>query len=403
VTEDAYDIVICGGGLVGTTLALCLAHLPLSIALIEPQPQAPKRSPDDRTFTLAQGSKRALSALGVWSRLADGSFHAITEIEVSDRRGRFGLAHILAREQGVEALGYVTENAALLEALYSTIATTAVKVIKGRFLALERQALTAVVTLDGSEGPARVKGRLVIGADGTRSAVRAACGIGVSLREYGRHAIVANCQVSQPLPHTAFERFAPHGPIAALPLGQDRYTFVISRPDAPQWQAFDDEQFLVELEAAFGTRLGRFLAAGRRQSFPLTLQLAETAVAARVAIIGNAAHTLHPVAGQGFNLGLRDAAVLADHIAAALRTSEDYGSLEFLQTYADKRTADTRATVRFTDGLVRLFSLDVGPIAWARNLALTCVDCLPPVKHALAQRTMGLKGPLPRLMRGLKP
>ncbi len=398
-----HDIVICGGGLVGASLALALAPLPLDICLLDPAPFAPAPRADDRTFTIAQGSKRALTALGVWSRLSRADFQPITEIEVSDRSGRFGLAHILAEEQGVDALGYVTGNAALLAALYGALGTTAVTLRQGRFGGLVRDANQATITLADGHETERIACRLLVGADGTNSAVRAACGIGVYGHDYGRCAIVSNCRVSRPRPHTAFERFTANGPIAALPIGDDRYTFVVSRPDGEQWQALDETDFLDRLADVFGDRLGRLLAASPRLRFPLMRQQAREWVAPHVVLVGNAAHTLHPVAGQGFNLGLRDVAVLAERLAQACRAHADYGDRAWLGDYARARQADVANTTRFTDGLVRLFAPRQLPLAAARGLALNLIDALPGLKRALAVRTMGLKAPLPRLFRELKP
>ncbi|HUW99273.1 MAG TPA: FAD-dependent monooxygenase [Acidiferrobacter sp.] len=403
VSRGSYDIVICGGGLVGTSLALSLAHLPLTVCLVDPAPTAPPRHKDDRTFTIAQGSKRTLTSLGVWPLLPSDSFHPISEIEVSDCMGRFGLTHIDAHELETEALGFVVENSALLGALYVALETTKVTVRTGHFTDIDQHTNSVTVTIAEADGPHQLSCRLLVGADGTNSAVRTTCAIPVTRHDYNREALVTNCRVSAPRPHTAFERFAEQGPIAALPLGDDRYTFVISRIDAKLWQDLSEADFLVQLQAAFGNRLGRLLDASARLRFPLILQQAPNPAAERVVIIGNAAHTLHPVAGQGFNLGLRDVAALADRIADAYRRHEDFGSRAHLDAYVKGRARDTANTIRFTDSLVRIFGYGAGPLVVARNVALTLVDCLPGIKRALGQRTMGLKGPLPRLMRGLKP
>ena len=398
-----HDIVICGGGLVGASLALALSHLPLDICLLDPAPQAPAPRADDRTFTIAQGSKRALTTLGAWSRISRQDFQPITEIEVSDRAGRFGFTHLFADELGVDALGFVTGNVALLAALYGALGETGVTLRRGRFGEITRDDKSATVALAAGEKGHQLKCRLLVGADGTHSAVRGACGIDVHRHDYGREAIVSNCRVSAPRPTTAFERFTPEGPIAALPIGDDRYTFVISRPDAPEWQALDEDLFIDRLRATFGDRLGRVLGASPRLRFPLMRQHAREWVAPRVALIGNAAHTLHPVAGQGFNLGLRDVAVLADRLAEAVRAGADYGDLAWLRDYERIRQMDVANTTRFTDGLVRLFAPRLGPVAIARAVALNLVDGVPAVKRMLAVRTMGLKAPLPKLFRGIKP
>ena len=398
-----HDIVICGGGLVGASLALALAHLPLDICLLDPAPHAPKPRTDDRTFTIAQGSKRALATLGAWSRLSRKDFQPITEIEVSDRAGRLGLTHLFADELGVDALGFVTGNVALLAALYEALSETGVTLRRGRFAGMTTNDEHAIVTLAGEQEGKRLECRLLVGADGTHSAVRGACEIGVYRHDYGREAIVSNCRVSAPRPTTAFERFTPDGPIAALPIGDDRYTFVISRPDATEWQALDEDPFRDRLTKTFGDRLGRILAASPRLRFPLMRQHAREWVAPRVALIGNAAHTLHPVAGQCFNLGLRDVAVLAERLAEAVRGGDDYGDATWLRSYAQVRQADVANTTRFTDGLVRIFAQRLGPVAIARALALNLVDGAPALKRMLAVRTMGLKAPLPKLFRGIKP
>ncbi|WP_297361807.1 FAD-dependent monooxygenase [Acidiferrobacter sp.] len=403
MSTHRHDVVICGGGLVGASLALALAHLPLDVCLLDPAPFAPPARADDRTFTIAQGSKRALNALGAWPRLSGGDFQPITEIEVSDRVGRIGLTHILAYEQGVDALGFVTGNTALLATLYEALDATTVTRRAGRFDGFIQDADAGVITLACGQDGERIACRLLVGADGTHSAVRAACGIGVDCHDYGREAIVSNCRVSRPRPFTAFERFTDNGPVAALPIGDDRYTFVISRADGEQWQALDEQGFLERLADSFGDRLGRLLAASPRLRFPLIRQHAREWVAPRVVLIGNAAHTLHPVAGQGFNLGLRDVAVLAERLSEACRAQTDYGDRAWLADYARARRADVAYTTRFTDGLVRLFTPRLPALAAARGVALNLVDTLPGLKRALAVRTMGLKAPLPKLFRGIKP
>ncbi len=403
MTAEQYDIVISGGGLVGTTLALALARLPLTVCLVDPVAKAPPRPIHDRTFTIAQGSKRALAALGVWGRLGAADFQPIQEIEVSDRAGRFGLTHIRAAEQGVDALGFVTANGALLEALYDALAATDIPVRAGRFTGLQKEGATVGVSVSAGGATVQLSARLLVGADGTHSAVRAACGVPVTVHDYERVAIVSNCRVTAPRPTTAFERFTEHGPIAALPMGDDRYTFVVSRPPTESWQERDDDAFLSGLEQAFGDRLGHLVAASPRLKFPLIRQQAGAATDARVLLVGNAAHTLHPVAGQGFNLGLRDVAVLADRLADACRRGLDFGDPAWLAGFHEARRSDIANTTRFTDGLVRLFSGGPRPLVVARSLALTLIDCLPAVKRALGIRTMGLKGPLPRLLRGLTP
>lgn len=398
-----YDVIISGGGLVGATLALSLAHLPLSVAFIDPVAQAPAMATDDRTFTLSLGSQRALSTLGAWRYIDWARATPIRRIHVSDHRGRFGFTHLDADELGVEALGYVTENTALLGALYQALAATEVTAIVGRYRGHTTTADNVTVTIDTPDGEQVVGGRLLVGADGTHSPVRHGAGIGWQCTDYHRQAIVVNCAVDTPTAQVAYERFTAEGPVAALPAGANRYTLVVSQRDAQDLLASDDAAFHAYLQGLFGRRLGTFISSGRRLCFPLTLQRTRMPCARRTVVVGNAAQTLHPVAGQGFNLGLRDVATLADQIAREVRAGADLGADSVLASYAQARRVDTDRTISFTNGLVRIFSIP-GPWAMvARNLALTGVDCLFPIKRALAHRSMGLAAPLPRLLRGLSP
>ncbi|MDA8361557.1 MAG: FAD-dependent monooxygenase [Gammaproteobacteria bacterium] len=402
--NTSYDMVICGGGLVGATLGLSLAHLPLSIAIIDPTPSSHRATrTDDRTFTLSLGTKRALTTLGVWPLIPAASINAIRRIHVSDTRGGFGFTHLDAGEIGVEALGYVTESGALWDALRAALARTPITLITGTVRAALRRDGRHDITVDCAQGPQTLTARLLVGADGTASAVRALAGITVLRRSYGREALVVNCGVTRPQRDTAFERFGAEGPLAALPTGRNQYTMVISQRRADDLLALADTDFLKRLQALFGERLGTFTSAGRRLSFPLALVRARTPVGDGVVLVGNAAQTLHPVAGQGFNLGLRDAAALADHVARAVKRGLAIDSPAVLAAYARARGTDTGSTMAFTDRLVRIFAVDGGLAATARNVALTLIDCLPGAKQGLARQTMGLKGPVASILRGVRP
>jgi 2-octaprenyl-6-methoxyphenol hydroxylase len=242
---------------------------------------------------------------------------------------------------------------------------------------------------------------LVVAADGAQSTVRTALGIGASIADYGQHAIIAHVDTTRFHEHTAYERFAPGGPLAVLPIAEGRSAVVWTlAPDAARRAlALDDSSFLAELQAAFGLRLGRFTRVGRRQSYPLALTRAERLTAPRAVILGNAAQSLHPVAGQGFNLALRDVALLAELLADA--GDGDPGDPALLETYARERAADRAAVIRFTDSLVRGFGLPLAPLRRARARGLLLFDLLRPVKHEFARWTMGLAGRQPRLVRGL--
>jgi 2-octaprenyl-6-methoxyphenol hydroxylase len=228
-------------------------------------------------------------------------------------------------------------------------------------------------------------------------------GIATSRTEYGQHAVVSNVTVARPHANVAYERFTGHGPLALLPMSGNRCSVVWSLPpdQAERMLALGNAEFLRRLHDCFGDRLGDFVQVGSRQSYPLALTRVAEHVRPRLALIGNAAHTLHPVAGQGFNLGLRDVAALAQVLVDAQRAGRDIGDLAVLQQYADWRRRDNQVVSTFTDGLVRVFSNSFSPLVAARNLGLLAIDLLPSVKRSLMRRTMGLSGRLPRLACGL--
>jgi 2-octaprenyl-6-methoxyphenol hydroxylase len=251
---------------------------------------------------------------------------------------------------------------------------------------------------DGGESFAA---RLLVAADGAQSAVRGALGIEASVSDYGQHAVVAHVDTARFHEHTAYERFTPTGPIAVLPIAEGRSAVVwtLAPDDARRVLALGDGAFIAELQRAFGLRLGRFTRIGRRQSYPLALTRSERLTASRAVILGNAAQALHPVAGQGFNLALRDVAMLAELLADA--GGSDPGDAALLERYAGWRAPDREAVIRFTDSLVRGFGVPLAPLKRLRGGALLLFDLLRPVKHEFARRTMGLAGRQPRLVRGL--
>jgi 2-octaprenyl-6-methoxyphenol hydroxylase len=256
------------------------------------------------------------------------------------------------------------------------------------------------LSLRGASGAERLEARLVVAADGADSSVRRAAGIEARIKEYHQVAVVANVAADRPHDGTAFERFAPSGPIALLPLHDGSYTAVWARAPSLAEQALGlgEHEFLAELQRHFGWRAGRLVRAGRRASYSLRLSRAASAVRSRAVLIGNAAQALHPVAGQGFNLGLRDAAHLAELLAGV---KGDAGAADVLARFAAQRAADRRGVVGFTDGLVRLFGDARPPVRVARNLGLLMFDLMPPAKSALARVSTGFGGRIPRLARGL--
>lgn len=407
---DNYDVVIAGGGLVGGSLAIALAQTSLRVALVEavPPDSAAQPSFDERTIALSHGSCTILRQLGLWPYLQDDVF-PVRHIHVSEQ-GRFGTALIDAEQQGLEQLGYVIRARALGAALWQRLGELPqIDVLcPARVTATETVASGwRRVQVAGSDVDVQLDTRLLVVADGARSALRAALGVTAATTDYAQLAIVANVQVdSRYAGHTAYERFTPDGPLAVLPGLKGRYTVVLARPvDAGEalLHASDDE-FLQTLQACLGMRLGRFSEPGKRSAYPLALTATHALTADRAVMIGNAAHGLHPVAGQGFNLGLRDVASLAEVLTDAARVGGpefDAGAVGLLADYADWRHDDQRNVVRFTDGLIQLFGASSGLLRAGRGLGLALFDMLPLGKRELARQTMGLAGRMTRLARGL--
>ena len=403
------DVAIVGGGLVGASLALALGGTDKRVALIEAvaTDAAAQPSFDDRTSALGNGSRRIFETLGVWQHLAEHA-GAVREIRVSEA-GRIGGARLSAAEQGLDALGFVVPNRHIGTALWKQLAAHPQIHIRcpTRVSAVQLAADAVRLTVDTDSGGGitnrvaaeLIEARLVVAADGAQSLVRAAAGIGAVVEDYRQVAIVVHLATDRPASGVAYERFTATGPLAVLPLVDGRYTVVwtLSPERARQVLALDEAAFIAELQRGFGWRIGRVQHAGTRAAYPLRLSRAESLAGQRAVLVGNAAQALHPVAGQGFNLGLRDAALLAEMIAAAL----DPGAPAVLESFDQRRAADRRGMIGFTDGLVRLFASDWPAAAAARNLGLLLFDLAPGAKRALSRLSWGFGGDTPRLMRGL--
>ncbi len=397
--KNHYDIIIAGGGMIGTSLALALAPLGLHVAMVEPVPRAAAEQPsfDDRSTALSRSSQRMFEALRLWQAIVPAAT-PITKLHVSDQ-GRFGFSHIDASEQGVEALGYVVINRVLGTVLQDALQQVAQLDIHcpARVAAARAGPDQALVKLeDGKE----LTAALLVVADGARSAVRSMIGIEASQASYEQRGIIGNLLPEKSLENRAFERFTEQGPLAILPIADGRAGFVwtVAEHDAGRVLGLGDDCFLAELQAAFGYRLGSFSRVGKRDSYPLLLSRALRLTAPRAVLVGNAAHGLHPAAAQGFNLGLRDVAALCDCIA---ETPGDPGASQLLTRYADWRRHDQRKLVGFTDGLVRLFGSSMPPMRVLRDLGMLGFDLVPGVRSLFARHTMGLAGRLPRLSRGV--
>jgi 2-octaprenyl-6-methoxyphenol hydroxylase len=402
------DVAIVGGGMVGASLAVALDGLGLSTVLIEAVPHDAALQPsfDERTTALSNGSRRILETLGVWDAIAPAAT-PIRKIHISDQ-GRFGFARIDAEEQGLRAMGHVVPNRALGAALWAVIARSECRVrCPGEVRRVTPGEQSVVLEVASGDGDSTVEAKLVVAADGAQSSVRGAFGVAADVRDYEQTAVITAVLPQRFHDYVAYERFTDSGPLALLPLADGRCTLVLTlRPEqAERALAWTDEEFLAEVQRRFGFRLGRFLKVGRRSQYPLSLTRSDRTSAERCAIVGNAAQGLHPVAGMGFNLALRDVASLAELLADQPRGGAagvpDAGDRRLLHDYDAWRAADRGGIIGFTDGLVRLFSSRLAVLTGLRNAGLLAFDLLPPAKAALSRLSTGASTRVPKLARGV--
>ncbi len=405
------ELVIVGGGLVGLTLACACAGAGLDVVVIDREEPARlvDAAFDGRTSAIAFGSQRILAGIGLWDAVAPDA-EPIREIRIADGDSPLFL-HYDHDEIGPDPLGYIVENRVLRRALLARAATlpTLRHLAPARIAATARRPGGVAVTLeDGTLGDGTlgdggsVRGALLVAAEGKQSPLRQAAGIRTLEWSYPQTAIV--CTVWHERPHLgiAVEHFLPAGPFAILPMTGDRSSIVWTENAAlaPRLLALDAAGFHAELARRFGDFLGRIEVVGPRWSYPLALMHAARYGAERLVLVGDAAHVIHPIAGQGLNLGLRDVAVLAELIVDQRRLGLDIGNPELLARYERWRRFDNLALAAVTDGLNRLFSNTIPPLAWLRTTGLAAVNQLPPLRRFFMQHAMGLVGTLPRLARG---
>jgi len=420
-TDSIYDVLIVGGGMVGASLAVALMPLELKVGLIDAYEFGVAEQPsyDDRAIALSYGSSLIYQGMNLWDELLSKTT-PINKIHISDR-GYFGAARLSAKKENVPALGYLVESRILGKQLYDRLSKSQIElVVPASVNSIEEQADCLLVTLQQGEKTLHLKTRLLVGSDGTQSKVRELSGIGTNRSDYNQAALIANISTEKPHQNQAFERFTKTGPIALLPLSDNRCSLVWTH-DTSQGRdaldaslALDDQAFLQKLGDEFGYRLGRFTKVGKRSSYPLALVTAVRNTATRTVIIGNASHTMHPVAGQGLNLALRDIAVLAELLSqytgtkAKDRTKNQAKNLKdnsdnkaLLKSYEKLREGDLKTTVRYTDSLVRLFSNDNFLLGHARAGGLMTLDRISPLRNWITRQSMGINYRQSRLARGL--
>ena len=396
-----HDVVIVGGGLVGASLAIALDGLALDVALVEATPGGELPAVfDQRNLSLAAASVNALQALGVMAELqVPGG--PIRRIHVS-RAGDFGSVHLQAADYGREAFGQVVVARDFGHALEARLARLPrlTRYRPARFVALEDDAAGAArgLRLATPEGELQLRARLVAAADGTRSALREALGIASSGHDYGQTLFVARMRAEQAPDGTAFERFTGHGPTALLPRGDRAWGVVhgVATAQAPAVAALDEAGGLARIQRVFGWRVGRFLGAGERSAYPIASVLAESLVAPRAVLLGNAAQTIHPIGAQGFNLGLRDALTLAELLRAH---AADPGDAALLEHHARRRREDREQTLAFSDGLARMTANPSPLLRPLRSLGLLAADRGGWLQARLVGGAMGFRGDVPELCR----
>ena len=412
--DDEWDIVIVGGGMVGASLAIALKPSPYSVLLVESVPHTSNNQPsyDERTVALTHSAKLIFSAMGVWDRIESTQAEPILDIHISNR-GHFGQTHLSHKNTETSALGYVVPTRVIGNALWSELEKDDdTKIICPATVDnLEQHSDHCLVEISVGNTTRRVMSRLVVLADGGKSSLtrefnklsEIESGDTSQSTQYAQSAILSIVTTDRPHNGRAYERFTDEGPLALLPhrVNDDKAGYALvwttSMDKVKTRMALSDDEFLAELQFTFGDRAGNFSKPSPRKCYPLTRTTLQHPARGRVIVIGNAAHTVHPVAGQGFNLGLRDVAALAELVYE----SPDPGSESMIKTYLSSRKRDTKMVSEFTHSLIQVFSSDLKSIEFVRNLGLKAIEYSPVAKRFLLKRTMGLAGKQSKLALGI--
>ena len=396
-----YDIVIVGGGMVGTLQACTLGGSALKVAVIEQTPPPPPTDEYDlRVSAITLASQRIFEAAGAWAGMTARRVSPMSQMRVWDAAGT-GLINFDSAEIGEACLGYIIENGVILSALQESLQrfTNIHYLCPAEITGIDLDGADAELTLKDGR---RLCARLLIGADGAHSQVRRAAGIATQDLNLRQQGIVASVKTERPHEQTAWQRFLKTGPLAFLPFADRHHSSIVWSADetrAAELLAANDEAFIAELQEAFGDALGKILGVSRRAAFPLVLSHARAYTASRVALIGDAAHVVHPLAGQGANLGFMDAAALAEVLLQAREKQKDLGSEAVVRRYERWRKTDNLAMVAVTGGFKYLFGNNLPGVTVLRNLGLDITNTVTPLKHIIMRRATGLQGDLPKMAR----
>ncbi|NQY51098.1 MAG: 2-octaprenyl-6-methoxyphenyl hydroxylase [Piscirickettsiaceae bacterium] len=394
-----YDLVIVGGGIIGASLAVALKNSPLRIAIIEAISDKSNQQPsyDDRGIALSYCSQRIYEAIGLWDKFASKST-PINNIHVSNR-GHLGVTRFSAQQEHVPALGQVITAREMGQILHQEIKTQDNLVIICPAMVVNLEKFNDYVELEINNHQ-RYSTKLLVAADGERSTIRRLLNLGAFEHDYAQTAVIANITTERTHQNWAYERFTDTGTIALLPMSKNRCNLIwtVKSNNAIDLLNVTEYKLLEQLQNYFGYRLGKFIKASQRNSYPLRLIKSDQPIQHRIVLIGNAAHSVHPIAGQGLNLGVRDIAALADIV---ISKNDDCGDARLLSTYKKWRLNDQDNIIKATDILADISSNDNLILGRLRGVALNLVECLPPLKHWLANKSMGLTYKQPRLGKGI--
>jgi len=393
------DVTIVGGGLIGTSLATAIGSLGLSITILEANPIPDLNYDDGRSVALNNASQRIFQSLDIWPYLEQHST-PITKIHISDQ-GRFSKTRINANEFQVDALGYVLPINKLSYALHAQLKTfeNIQLITNAKVKQVESNQNETIVTYELNGEEKQIKSKLLVAADGTNSTVRRLLGITANVKDYNQHGLVFNIEISQAHNHIAYERFTKNGPLALLPLRNNKYAVVwsIKNELLEEYKSLSDEGLLNILQENIGHRIGKIQSIGPRNFFPLKLLQSKKIYQDSTVLLGNAANTLHPIMAQGFNLGLRDVSALAE----CIQESKELKASQIYSRYQTWREADHKQIAGFTDRVTRIFSNSFLPFVTGRNAGLLATELFKPLKTMIAKKSMGFVGRASKLVRGI--